>query len=124
MDASGSLQKIVLNGVVYRVHGDSDSTNNFGKYENELLPTSGGNIMKKTFRAQTKEGIDIAANRAEMENLKALSESLSSFPMVLMFADGSKDIASGGINLGSWSSADNKATIMLLPENAWEAFTA
>lgn len=124
MDISGSLQKLIVNGVTYRIHGDSDSTNKIGKYENEAMATTGDNIIKKTIRAQIKEGIDVACNRAEMEILKSVSDSTDEVPLVLVYADGSKDIGSGTINLGDWSSMDNKASISLIPKNEFEAFTA
>jgi hypothetical protein len=122
----GTPRKVTINGLTYDAVGDADITIN-SNIEKEGLPTSGRTMFKHTRKNPDMESVGISADPSEYEVLMQESESLVTFPMSLTFADGSVFRAVGGINVDTYTSADNIATIKMIPDNAklrWELFAA
>jgi hypothetical protein len=124
---SGSIRKLVLNGVTYDVPGASNFTFNLSSFETEGIPTSGKTMFKMTRRVPTIEGVEIIATPAEAENLRVLSEGLADITIAIELADGSVFRGTGKVNFESFETEEHKCSLTLIPArtgNAWTAFTA
>jgi hypothetical protein len=119
---SGTLQKVVLNGLEFQAMGDVDVTQILGQYTNEEIPTSGDSIRKMTRRTETRESVTIGCEPAEAEILKGYSEQKTDITLAYALADGSVYRATGWIDFENFTSADFKATLKLFPRNKWELF--
>ena len=121
-DVSGTLRGVTLDGVAFNVMGDADISEMGGGVEVEMIPTSGPAMKKMTRRNQTRESVVLSCSDAERELLQELSERIADFPMSYSVASGSAYFADGGIEFESRTTAENRATIKMLPRNQWEAF--
>lgn len=122
MSISGTPRKVVINGISYDVFADTNITYAPSKNEREGIPTTGRTIQKMVKRIPTKEGITIAADSAELAQLKKDNESLPSKTLSVEYADGSTYRATGQFNLESWENEENKATIIMIPDQDWTLF--
>jgi len=123
-DVTGTPRKVTLDGVTYDVFADTNIKSTVAAWENVAVPTSGRNMRKMTRRAQSREGITLVANGAEVENLKFLAERLDDIPMSYETAAGDVFRATGFIEFESHESEENRATVMLHPRQDWEPFLA
>lgn len=123
-DVSGTLRGVTLNGVAFNVMGDTDISEMGGAFEVEIIPTSGPGMKKMTRRNETRESVVVACSDSERELLQSLSEQIADFPMSYTTASGSTYQATGSIEFENRTSAENRATIKLLPRNGWQAFVA
>lgn len=123
-DVSGTLRGVTLDGVAFNVMADSDVSEMGGAFEVEIIPTSGPGMKKMTRRNQTRESVVLSCSDSERELLQALSERIADFPMSYTTASGSVYHADGGIEFENRTSAENRATIKMLPRNQWQAFIA
>lgn len=73
-DVSGSVKKLTINGVTYRVLSDTNVTLQPSEYKNEAIPHSGGNMRRMTKQVRELTGVAIACNATEREALRALAE--------------------------------------------------
>jgi len=124
---SGTLRKVTLDGVPYLVPGDINVTLNLSPFETEGQPSSGETMYKMTIRIPTAEGVTLSANPVEQDQLRALSERLSSFPLSLTLADNSVYISKGRINFENVETESNVASIVIIPDRAlgaWELFAS
>ena len=125
MSVSGSGRGVTIDGIQYRVTADNDMTGKFSSFENENLPTSGESISKKTIVSPNLEGIELAVSADEIESLKESAAKSTDYSLSYNAADGTEWKAQGKINLGDYSSADGKAEVTLMPNNAlkgWQKF--
>lgn len=123
-DVSGTIRKVVLDGVTYDAMGDANISEIGGAYENEGVPTSGRNIKKMTRRVENRENVVLACNGAERALLKELSERLTDFTMSYMTAGGDVYRATGWIEFENRETEENRATIQLHPRGTWDPFLA
>ncbi len=119
MGTSGSPRKLTLDGVTFGVAGDADITINLSKYTTEGIASSGAPMYKKTKRVPTIDTIAVLADSQEQQVLRELAERITTFPMSLTLADNSVYRNTGQINFENVTTADNRATIQLIPENDW-----
>lgn len=120
----GSVKKVTLNGLTFNVMADANFNQVKGKFTTEAVPTSGGNIMQKTFRPQNVESVNLQCNAQEAEQLKELSEIASNFPMSYETAGSDVFRAVGTIDYEGHDTEKGVAVIKMLPESAdgWAAF--
>ena len=121
---SGSIRKATLDGVPYEVAADSNISEVGSAYQNELVPSSGGNMRKMTKRAEQREGLVLLVDASERSNLRTLADRDTAFPMSYTTADGSVYRATGWIEFENRETEENRAAITLLPEGEWEEFIA
>lgn len=124
MSNVGTLRKVVLDGQTFDVFADVDVTYNPTKYTIEGVATTGRNLMKRTKRVQTIEGLPLATTPAEMVRLKEMADSLPDKTLSLELADGSVFKAMGQINFENYTSADGKSNVQLIPIRDWAEFLA
>jgi hypothetical protein len=73
-DVSGTIRKVTIAGVTYRALGDTNINLVPQAYKNEMVPTSGGNMLKKTKQVRTVTGVTLACNATEVEALRVIAE--------------------------------------------------
>lgn len=73
-DISGTIRKVAIAGVTYRALGDTNINLVPSQHKNEMVPTSGGNMLKKTKQVRTLTGVTLACNATEVEALRAVAE--------------------------------------------------
>ena len=124
-DIAGSLRKVSIDGTSFDVMADADITEVGSQFLNESIPTSGRNMRKMTKRAQTRDGIVIAANPAEQARLKEIADSLDLVPLSYTRADGSKfTTPQGWIEFESLTTMENRAAVKFHEQTSWELFVA
>jgi hypothetical protein len=124
MSVAGSLKKLTLDGVTFRLAADADINTKFGDFESEVIPTSGEGLRKMTKRTQMADGVDVTVDTSELELLETLSERTDSYPLAYKNANGDLFTSEGGISIDDSSSQDSKVTIKILPVKKWEKFIA
>lgn len=121
---TGTLRKVVLNGVTYDVYADTNITFMRSGFEIEGQATTGDTLYKMTKRVRTIEGLGLATTPQKMEALKSLAESLVDVTMAVELADGSTYRATGRINYENYESESGKSTVVLIPKRDWTPFVA
>ena len=119
---SGSLKKLVIDGVTYDVSADAKASLNPSQYDIEGQPTSGDTMFKYTKRIQTITGIDCMLSPSQLDSLRAKADSLADLTLAVTLADGSVYRGTGRIKIDKWESDTNKATIDLIPAQPWTPF--
>jgi hypothetical protein len=74
LDNHGSIRKLTVNGVTYRVFPDSNPPFIPVQYKNEAQPTSGSNTRKMTKQVRSITGLAISANPVERATLVTVAE--------------------------------------------------
>lgn len=124
MRVSGTIKNVSLNGIPFSVPGDIDATINYTKEESEGIPSTGKTMHKITLRVPTIESLILLVEPREWDTLRTLSAELTSFPMSVTLADGSVLTGTGRINFENVTTAENRATITLIPDDNWVPFVA
>ena len=119
---AGSLRKATMFGTTYNVMSEGGVSGVGSGYENTLIPTTGGNILKMVGRAHIIEGLQLVCTREEADELKSLSENNVSGDLALEDNQGDTVRATGWIDFESYETEDSKATVKLLPEGKWTTF--
>ena len=84
-------------------------------------------MYQHIIRIPEAEAITLSVNPTEQDVLRQANKRLDTYPMALTFADGSVYRAVGQIALEGITTANNVATIRMIPNNAsqdWELFAA
>lgn len=123
-DITGSLRRVTLDGVTYDVMPDSNVKEPGSKYKNEPIVTSGRTMRKMTAQSEAREGVVVACNGAEREQLKALAERTGTYAMSYELASGDVYRCTGFIEFESRETEENRATLMLCNTTPWDPFLA
>jgi hypothetical protein len=121
---TGTINKLVLDGVSYDVPGDINITFNRSSFEIEGVPTTGKTVMKYTRRVPSMESVVIMASPAEMEELNNKSETLADITIAVELADGSTYRTTGRIYFENYESEEGRCSVTIIPaktKNAWTA---
>jgi hypothetical protein len=127
MPNSGTVRKVVINGVTYDVPADANITFNRASFEKEGIATSGKTMTKMTRRVPTMESVTLITTPDEMEELNDVAESIADATVSVELADGSVYKTSGQINYENYESEEGKSTITIIPaktKDAWTPFLA
>ena len=119
---TGTVRKLVLDGVSYDVPADINITFNRSSFEIEGVPTTGKTVMKYTRRVPTMESVVVMTNPAEMEDLNSKSETLADITIAVELADGSTYRTTGRIYFENYESEEGRSAITIIPaktKNAW-----
>jgi hypothetical protein len=117
--ASGSLNKLSLDGLPFDVAGDADLTEVFSKFTNSVIPHSGGGSIKQETRVREVGGVVIIVKPGDKKLLKDLAESGDEIPMSYINRAGDKYKGDGTFNIENNSTMDNRTSITLLPVGDW-----
>jgi hypothetical protein len=110
--------------VGYRVAADANISRRPINVENSMVPTSGVSMRKIVKMVPQAEGVTLVVTPGEMEAIKSLAESLDIIKLQITYADGSIYRSNGQINVEAHESEENRANVMLLPEEDWTLFEA
>jgi hypothetical protein len=119
---TGTVNKIVINGVSYDVPADINITFNRSGFTIEGIPTSGKTVMKYTRRVPSMEGVILMTSPGEAEELNSVSENLADITIAVELADGSTYRTTGRINYENLETEENRSAITIIPsktKNAW-----
>lgn len=119
---TGTLNRVIINGVTYDVPADINITFNRSSFTTEGIPTSGKTIQKYTRRVPTMESVILMTEPAEVETLNNVSETLADVTLAIELADGSSYRSTGRINFENYETEEGRSTITIIPsktKNAW-----
>lgn len=124
MSTTGTVKKVLLDGVSFDVMADANFSQVKGKYTNEEIETTGKIVQKKTIRAQKVESVNLQCSEAEAELLKTLSERDTAFPMSYTTASSKTFRTTGFINFESHDTEAGLAVVQLIPRDidGWALF--
>lgn len=123
MSTSGSIRKVLLNGLSLNAAADANPARQ-PTQENEGIRHSGGVAKKVTLMLGAVEALKLIATDTEYEILQGLAAG-ANFPMSYEKADGTVLRANGFINLDNHEAEENSVEITMTPETAeWETFAA
>jgi hypothetical protein len=124
MHNTGTIKKLVIDGVTYDVSADAKASFNPSQYETEGQATTGETMFKMTKRVQTMEGVETMMTPKQLESLRAKVDSLADLTLAITLIDGTTYRGSGRVKLDKWESDTGKATIDLIPRAPWTPFLA
>ena len=122
MANSGTIRKVVINGVTYDVPADINITFNIAAFETEGIATSGRTMIKMTRRVPTMESVVLVTDPDEAEELKSVAESLADATFAVELADGTTYRTTGKINYESWETEENKSSVTIIPAKTKDAW--
>lgn len=123
-EATGTLRKVVLDGVTFDVMSDANINFKRSKFEKEGQATSGKTLVKMTKRVQNVESVDLGCTPAEMEDIAAKADSIADITMSFQLADGSVYKGKGHVHFDGYESDTGKITLTLIPTGEWTPFLA
>jgi hypothetical protein len=122
-DVTGSIRKVLLDGVSYDAFGSTNIKETGGQWLNEGIATSGRNLHKMTKRVDSRE-VELVAMGVEREHLVELSERTADFDMSYTTASGDVYNCTGWIEFANRETEESKATITMFPRTVWSSFVA
>ena len=108
----GSIVSVTLDGRVFAVAADADSTRKLGGFENENQPNGNGTARQiKTRVLWMVDGltIEIDDDRGDLEFLQALSDRPGYYPIAVTYASGAVYQGSGSVS-GEFGASSQNAT--------------
>lgn len=120
----GSIRKFTIEGISYPVAGDTDlSESPPSRVKNEMIPTSGKGVVKKTFQVP-KVDIELVVTPTEADVIKSEAAKLGSLKFSYTDAEGNVKRCTGQLDIESYSRQENKLKIAILLEDEWTLFPA
>lgn len=125
MRKSGSIRKLIIDGISYTVAADANFAKT-PKYAKEGIATSGDNMIKFTKQHGSVESVTVVASSDEFETLETVRDSLEEITMSYTLADGSSYTAPGSIHIDNYESEEGRVDLMLIPTDpdGWQRFAA
>ena len=123
-DITGPIAKVQIDGITFFHFAEGDVTFHLAQYKNELVPTSGPGLQKRTKVAPEAKGLSLKDNEAEALILKAKAEALDDVTLNVTLANGAVLRALGFLNFDSWSATEFKASVDFQPRTGWQVFSS
>jgi hypothetical protein len=123
-DVSGTLLKFTIEGQSFRLAADVNLTKILSTFANEMVPSSGEAMLKKTKRIPTGEGFVLLVNSEEAEDLKTFADSLTDLKISYTNAAGDEFKCEGAIEFENLESEESRATIQVHPRTTWTPIIA
>jgi len=119
--AAGTIRKLILNQTSFNVSGDIDVTQNQTTV-NSAEATSGDVMHIITKQVASYDSVTTSCDGPDYALLKDIHNKIESSDMSIVTADGDTFTATGRINIEGRTTANNVATVQLLPDGDWEYF--
>ena len=116
MAVSGSLRKVVIDGVPFLPAFDTNVTLNLSSVEKEGIPTPGRTMFKHTLRSPNAEGVVLIAEASEQDLLRRTSERLDVYPLTMELANGDIWRTTGQIGIENAETEESRATVIFIPD--------
>ena len=121
-DTAGSIRKLTIEGIPYRVAADANITETLTQFENSMIATSGRAMRKMIKRVPIREGVVLVTNGAEREALKAAAESVDDLKISYTNAGGDTYRCEGTIEIENNETEENRTTCQVHPREDWTFF--
>jgi len=115
----GSLLSLGINGISYDAFGDVDASIIPSSWENDMLPTSGKGMLKRTRRVEKVEGIPLALTALQREQIKLVADAGEDVALSFTLVTGESYQATGIVNIVDNKTAENRTEVVLLPRGKW-----
>ncbi len=122
-DNTGSLRKLTIEGIPFRVPADINVSEIIANIENTMIATSGDSMRKMIKRVPARESFQIAANGVEKEMLKGFAESEVDLKVTYTDAAGNVYRCEGALDIENYETVEGRLSCMILPRNDWDSFT-
>lgn len=123
-DIAGTIRKVTVEGITFRVPADVNATFIFSNYETTMDPTSGRGMKRMIKRTPAIEGLVLVCNGDERESLRAFATDTSKealkFSVELIGGDTYK--SEGGLELENFETESNRVACQFLPNEDWTKF--
>jgi hypothetical protein len=123
-DVVGSLRKLSIEGIPFRVAADANFSETVTVFENSMIATSGRAMRKMTRRVPMTEGIVLIVNEAERQNLKSFAESIDDLKVSYTKASGDTFKCEGTIEIENLETEEGRLTCQVHPREDWTPFQA
>lgn len=123
-DVAGTIRKLSIEGISFRVAGDANLTETFTQFENSMIASSGRAMRKMLKRIPQVEGVTLLTNAAERDTLKSFAEDLNDLKISYTNAAGDTYRCQGTIEITSNETEENRTTVVILPREDWTPFIA
>lgn len=123
-DIAGSLRKLTIEGISFRVAADANLTETITRFENSMIATSGRSMRKMMRRVPIREGVVLITNAAERESLKSFAESIDDLKFTYVNAAGDTYRCEGSMEIESSETEENRTSCIIQPREDWTAFVA
>jgi hypothetical protein len=121
MPKTGTMRKTTIKGVDYLFAGDADLNETLTEFENDLVVTSGVNMIKQEKQAQLTEDVALVTTASDRENLKATADSGDEITFSYVTRNGDTYRSQGQINVDNNQTMTSTTTIKYLPTIPWTA---
>lgn len=118
-NVSGSLRKMTIEGISFRVAADANANWTFSEFENSVIATSGKGMVKKMKRVAAVEGLVLVCDMNEVDQLRSLVEGTDELKFSLQFADGSEAKAKGAVECENFENEEGRISTNLYPTGGW-----
>lgn len=115
----GTIRKLQIAGLPYRVFFDADLSETPTNYENSTLATSGPNVIKQEKRTRDVADVVIFADKNDKKTLKKVQDDGIPVPLGYTESDGTAWKATGTINIDTRTTMEGRMTLSLLPVGDW-----
>ncbi len=126
-DIAGTLRALQLDGNPFNMPADIDMSESV-EQETEGMPTTGDTMFKVLLKVPIREGVVVSCNDDDWSLLQGLARRAKQqqppFPCSYTNAAGSSYMGDSHINIESRQTAENKATITIIPRGLWAEFIA
>jgi hypothetical protein len=123
-DTVGSALKFTIEGQSFRLAADVNITKILNTFANEMVPSSGEAMLKKTKRIPTGEGFVLLVNSEEAEDLEAFADSINDLKISYTNAAGDEFKCEGIIEFENLESEEGRAAVQVHPRAKWTSIIA
>jgi len=117
--ASGSLNKLSIDGIPFDVAGDADLSEVFSRYTNSIVPTSGTDTISQEARAREVTGVVVVVKPGDKSLLASIADSGDVVSLSYTHRDGTRYAGQGNINIENNQTMQNRTSMSLLPVGEW-----
>lgn len=113
--STGTVRKVLIDGISYDAAGDADLNETLTKFENSLIITSGKAVIKQEKRAQLVEDVVLITDGNARQRLTSFADDGGEGPM--SYTNRAGDVArfTGTINVDNNQTMESRTTISFLP---------
>jgi len=119
---AGSVRKFTIEGISFDVAADATLSEVFTKYENAMVPTSGGAMRKMTKRIPAVEGVVLITDADERLVLKDFAEGLDLVKITYQNAAGDSYRCEGTFEIENNETEENRTACTIQPVGDWTKF--
>lgn len=117
--ASGSLNKMGIDGLPFDVAGDADLSEMFTSFVNSVIVTSGVGSISQEKRVPEVSSVVLVLKPGDKSLLASIQDSGDAVSLSYTHRDGTRYAGLGTINIEANTTMQNRTTLTLLPVGVW-----